>query len=68
MYINEFNKEADLAADPVIAYMTPEQMERSIENIKQKMLQAARDMEFIEAARLRDEMLKMQAKLTEMQK
>ncbi len=68
LYINEFNKEADIAADPVFAYMTAGQMERSIENTRQKMLQAARDMEFIEAARLRDEMLKMQSRLEQMRK
>jgi len=68
LYINEFNKETDIAADPVFAYMTAEQMERSIENTRQKMLQAAKEMEFIEAARLRDEMLKMQSRLEQMRK
>ncbi len=68
IYINEFNRTADVAADPVLAYMTPQEMERHIENTRRQMLQAAKDMEFIEAARLRDEMLKMQARLDKINK
>lgn len=63
MYIEEFNREPDIAADPVVAYMSPKEMESNIESLRERMLQAAKDMEFIEAARLRDEMLKMQSRL-----
>ncbi len=65
-YIDEFRPAADVAADPVVAYMTTEEMERSIEHTRELMLKAAKDMEFIEAARLRDEMLAMQKHLEKM--
>lgn len=68
LYLNEFDTRPDIAADPVIAYMTAQDLGRAIENTRNKMLKAAKDMEFIEAARLRDEMLKMQARLDKMAK
>ncbi len=49
-----------LAADPIMEYMTREQLEKSIERSKQLMQEAARKMEFIEAAQYRDEMLRLQ--------
>ena len=59
-YEIEYTHEVNIAADPVIAYMRPEEMRKNIEKIKQQMVQAAKKMDFLEAARLRDEMLKMQ--------
>lgn len=46
----------NIAADPVIQYMSKEGLEKTIENVKTKMEKAAKDMDFMEAARLRDEM------------
>ena len=43
-------------------------MEKAIGRIKKDMEKAARDLDFMEAARLRDEMFTMQKKLTEMKK
>lgn len=51
--------EANIAADPIIKYMTNEELERSIENTKSEMTKAAKNMDFVTAARLRDEMLQM---------
>ena len=48
--------ENNIAADPVIQYMSKEGLEKTIENVKTKMEAAAKDMDFMEAARLRDEM------------
>ena len=45
----------DLAADPVIKYMSKEQMEKAIEKTRKAMEKAAAALDFIEAARLRDE-------------
>ncbi len=45
----------DIAADPVIKYMTAEQIEKSIEKSRKAMEKAAAALDFIEAARLRDE-------------
>ena len=60
MYEMEYSREVDIAADPVVQYMTPGEMSKNIDKLKQQMVQAAKKMDFLEAARLRDEMLKMQ--------
>ncbi len=52
-------------ADPIVLMMTNEQLEKSIETTRKRMQEAARKMDFIEAAALRDEMLRMQAELDE---
>jgi excinuclease ABC subunit B len=49
-----------------VEYKTIPQMEKAIKQIKRMMEQAAKDMDFMEAARLRDEMFRMQAELEEM--
>ncbi|MDD4225542.1 MAG: excinuclease ABC subunit UvrB [Mariniphaga sp.] len=46
----------DYAADPVVQYMKAEGLEKTIEKTKKQMKAAARELDFIEAARLRDEM------------
>lgn len=43
-------------SDPVIEYMDEKQLRNNIDNTKKKMKEAAKNLEFIEAARLRDEM------------
>jgi len=50
----------NLAAEPVYAYMTQEQLEKAIQKTKKTMEAAAKDMDFIEAARLRDEMFALE--------
>jgi excinuclease ABC subunit B len=46
----------DIAADPVVQYMNKEAILKAIENAKAKMEKAASELDFIEAARYRDEM------------
>ena len=46
----------DIAADPVVQYMNEAALEKAIENTRKAMEKAAGDLNFIEAARLRDEM------------
>ncbi|MDE6543885.1 MAG: excinuclease ABC subunit B, partial [Muribaculaceae bacterium] len=65
-YERERSLEVDIAADPVIPYMSAPELERSIERMRLDMVEAAKKMEFIEAARLRDEILKMEHKLKEL--
>jgi excinuclease ABC subunit B len=55
----------DIAADPVVQYMTPDALEKAIANTKRLMKAAARELEFIEAARLRDEMYRLEEILRE---
>jgi len=45
-----------MVADPVIQYMTKDQMQKTIGETKKRMQKAAKDLDFMEAARLRDEM------------
>jgi excinuclease ABC subunit B len=52
-----------VAADPVVQYMSAGALERAIQKTKKAMFAAAKEMDFLEAARLRDEMLKMEEKL-----
>lgn len=48
--------EKSIAADPVVQYMSAEALEKTIKNTKKQMEAAAAKLDFIEAARLRDEM------------
>lgn len=54
---------AAFAADPIVLSMTRPELERSIENTKKLMEQAAKDLDFIQAAQYRDEIVKLQAQL-----
>ncbi|HOS90732.1 MAG TPA: excinuclease ABC subunit UvrB [Prolixibacteraceae bacterium] len=55
----------DVAADPVVQFMSPEALEKSITATKKLMQEAARQLDFIEAARLRDEMFRLRELLAE---
>ena len=46
----------DIAADPVVKYMNREALEKAIEKAKKSMEKAASELDFVEAARYRDEM------------
>lgn len=48
--------ELNIAADPVMKYMSADDLEHSIEITRKKMQKAAKDQDFMEAARLRDEL------------
>ncbi|NQU54960.1 MAG: excinuclease ABC subunit UvrB [Bacteroidetes bacterium] len=55
----------DIAADPVVKYMSIDGFEKAIENTKKQMKASAKELDFIEAARLRDEMFALQNLLSE---
>ena len=57
-----------VAADEQAEYKTIPQLEKGINRIKKDMEKAARDLDFMEAARLRDEMFIMKKRLDEMKK
>ena len=59
-YDQDFSETESIAADPVIAYMNETELKKSIEKVKAEMIEAARNMDFISAAQLRDEMLRME--------
>jgi len=50
----------DIAADPVIKYMNREALQKAIEKTRKNMEKAASELNFIEAARFRDEMTDLQ--------
>lgn len=55
--------EPSLVADPVVQYMNRSQLEKTIERTKKQMAEAAKKLDFIEAAQFRDELVKLQALL-----
>ena len=54
---------AAFAADPVVARMTRPQLEKSIENTKKLMKEAAKRLDFLQAAQYRDEIIRLQKEL-----
>ena len=54
-----------IAAEPIIQYMSRPQLEKTIERTRKAMQEAAKKMEFIEAAQLRDELIKLEDLLKE---
>ncbi len=63
MYESEYIHKVNIAADPVIAYMNSESLHHTINQLRTQMIDAAKNMEFIEAARLRDEIIKLENRL-----
>lgn len=51
-----------MAAEPVVNYKDPEELEKAIVAKRKQMEKAAKDLDFIEAARLRDELFELQAR------
>ncbi|MBE6309540.1 MAG: excinuclease ABC subunit UvrB [Bacteroidales bacterium] len=56
----EFNKTVNIAADPVVKYMTVNDKKKVIERLRIQMTEAAKRMDFIEAAQYRDELLALE--------
>jgi excinuclease ABC subunit B len=56
---------ATLAADPIVQYMSKAELKKSIENTKKEMLAAAKGMDFLLAAKLRDEMFALEKMMEE---
>ncbi|HEY0669760.1 MAG TPA: excinuclease ABC subunit UvrB [Sphingobacteriaceae bacterium] len=54
-----------LAADPVVQYMTKAELQKSIEKTRKDMVAAAKDMDFLTAAKLRDEMFALEKVMEE---
>ena len=54
-----------MVADPLVEYLDKDSLKKAIENTKIMMLKAAKEMDFMEAARLRDSMNELEKKLKE---
>lgn len=61
----ENEEELSMVAEPVMQYMNAEQLHKSIDATRKKMLEASRETDFLTAAKLRDEMQAMQKMLKE---
>ena len=55
--------DVSVAADPVIAYMSKDQLNKLIEETERKMKKAAKELDFISAAQFRDELFALRKKL-----
>lgn len=59
MYV-EPDPSTSVAADPLIEYMSEKELKKAVDNVRKKMEKAAKDMDFLEAAKLRDEMFALE--------
>jgi excinuclease ABC subunit B len=62
------DEEATLAADPVVAYLSYDELTKMADRTKKAMEKAAKELEFIEAAKLRDEFMAIQKLIEERKK
>ncbi len=56
---------ASVAADPIVQYMSKSELQKAIEKTKKEMNTAAKEMNFLQAAKLRDEMFALESILKE---
>jgi len=56
---------SSVAADPILQYMSKPQLEKTIDKTRKSMYEAAKKLEFIQAAQYRDELLKLEDMLKE---
>ena len=63
-YMQEYTHKVDIAADPIVPYMNRDELQRSITRLRTEMVAAAKAMDFMEAARMRDEILQMEEHLS----
>lgn len=57
-------EDINIAADPTVQYMTKSDLEKTVAKTKKAMMDAARKLEFLEAAQYRDELMKLEAMLS----
>ena len=57
------SEEIPMVADPIVLKMTKDQLEKSIQNTTALMKEAAKNLDFLQAAQYRDEILRLQAEL-----
>lgn len=59
------NAEISIAADPIVQYMGKGELQKAIDTTKKDMQKAAKDMDFLQAAKLRDEMFALEKMFAE---
>ena len=53
------------AADPIVQYMSKEQLKKSMDRTRKLMQEAAKNLDFIEAAQYRDELIRLEQQFNE---
>ena len=66
MYAEPMPGEASLVADPVVQYLSKEKLEKLIQQTQKGMEKAAKELNFMEAAQLRDEWMAQKKRLEEL--
>lgn len=66
VYAEPMPGEAQIAADPVVQYLSKDKLEKLIQQTQKQMEKAAKELNFMEAARLRDEWQAQKARLEEL--
>lgn len=61
------NQEVAMAADPVMAYMSKDELQKQLKKVTSDMEKAAKELDFVIAAKLRDEMLGLKKMIAEKQ-
>ncbi|MGE0561049.1 MAG: excinuclease ABC subunit UvrB [Flavobacteriales bacterium] len=56
---NNIDQQPSIAADPIVQYMNKDQLQKLLEETQSRMKKAAKEEDFMEAARLRDEMMEI---------
>lgn len=64
-YVEEEHSAGGLVADPVVEYMSATDLKDRMEKVQSDMTKAAKSMDFMEAARLRDELIALKQRLAE---
>jgi len=59
------NAEISIAADPIVQYMGKAELQKAIDNTRRDMQKAAKEMDFLQAAKLRDEMFALEKMFNE---
>jgi excinuclease ABC subunit B len=59
------NQEVAMAADPVMAYMSKDELQKQLKKVTADMEKAAKELDFVIAAKLRDEMLSLKKMIAE---
>ena len=59
--LEEYSPESKMVAEPALVYMKPEELENAILATKKAMEKAAKELDFIQAAKLRDHLIELQA-------
>ena len=57
-------EEINVAADPIVSYMSKPQLEKAITELQKNMENAAKDLDFLQAAKYRDEWMALKNKLS----